>query len=74
MGQEKIFLMSVCCHMRCVLGTGLLGWEDTILARQGPSSSREQGSEKGGKAEVQAAGLVKAGSEASDPLFLGKSG
>lgn len=46
--------------MRCVLGTGLLGWEDTILARQGPSSSREQGSEKGGKAEVQAAGPVKA--------------
>lgn len=47
-----------------MLGTGLLGWEDTILAHQGPSSSREQGSEKGGKAEVQATGPVEAGSEA----------
>lgn len=46
-----------------VLGTGLLGWEDTILAHQGPSSSREQGSETGGKVEIQATGLVEAGSE-----------
>ena len=29
--QERICLVSVCCDVRCVLGTGPLGWEGTIL-------------------------------------------
>lgn len=29
--REKICLVSVCCDVRCVLGTGPLGWEGTVL-------------------------------------------
>ena len=47
--------------MRCVLGTGLQGLEDTIPALQGPQSAGEQASGKGRKAEVEGTGRVGAG-------------